>query len=156
MLDASVKSKAFCFRGFLIRQTSVSYYLFFKAPFFYTQLFFVILTYIVYTIYIYYLHTLFRFLHLYTLNFPYTQLPFIFQTSYFVNKTPLGETRCLTNFCFLTVALAFSFFNSFPFSNTVSDTTLGTLPLYLPLCDKNLKYVHLPTYFIYFPHKHIT
>ena len=54
-----------------------------------------------------------------------------------LNKTPLGETGCLSNSYFLlTDCLCIQFFYSFPFPNTVSLVTFGYLPLTVQhLCD---------------------
>ena len=45
---------------------------------------------------------------------------------YALNKTPLGEKRCLNNLYYFVI---YPFFNSTPFPNTVSQDTFGTLLL---------------------------
>ena len=54
-----------------------------------------------------------------------------------LNKTPLGETGCLSNPDFLlTSCLGIQFFDSPSFPNTVSWATFGYLPLTVQhLCD---------------------
>ena len=55
---------------------------------------------------------------------------------YTLNKTPSGETRCLSNIYDLLAAQAYSFSIHLPFSNTVSQDTFGTLsPTLQYLCD---------------------
>ena len=48
---------------------------------------------------------------------------------YALNKTPLGETGCLSNLYYLLAAQTFSFLIRYPFPNTVSKATLDTLHL---------------------------
>ena len=54
-----------------------------------------------------------------------------------LNKTPLGETGCLSNpYFLLTGCLSIQFFDSPPFPNTVNLAAVGYLPLTLQhLCD---------------------
>ena len=52
------------------------------------------------------------------------------------NKAPLRETGCLSNSYIITGCSSIQFFNSPPFSNTVSVVTPGTLPATAQhLCD---------------------
>ena len=44
-----------------------------------------------------------------------------------LNKTPLGETGCLSNLYFLLADQAFSLLIHHPFSNAISQDTFGTL-----------------------------
>lgn len=173
---------------FLTRQTSVSYYhfLYSTSLFFHT---FYILIYLytlqtlhalfIYFIYLFKLIYLYFFVLFYTqvafMPF-YTQLIFIFYSFCVLNKTLLGESRCLNNLFFL---LAFLIY--------LSQVIVGTLPLTVEhLCDlqysmplhwspgtsritltqksrglllgppKYPKYVPLLTYFAYFPPKSIS
>ena len=55
---------------------------------------------------------------------------------YTLNKTPLGETGCLSNLYYFLAPQASSFLIHPPFLNTVSQDTFGTLSLPVQyLCD---------------------
>ena len=113
-------------------------------------------SYTLYTIYTYILYMLICFilikLHcflysttfLYFSYFFYTQRTFIFHTYCTLNKPSLGETGWLINPYFLLAAQASSFLIYFSFPNTVSEDTLGTLPLTVQyLCElQNLMLLH--------------
>ena len=56
---------------------------------------------------------------------------------YYLNKSSSGETGCLSNLYYLLAAEGSSFLVHLPFPNTVSQDTIGTLPLtlqYLCVC----------------------
>ena len=53
-------------------------------------------------------------------------LKILIKLLYTLNKTPLGEKRCLSNLYYFVI---YPFFNSTPFPNTVSQDTFGTLLL---------------------------
>ena len=81
---------------------------------------------------------------LYFSYFFYPQRTFIFHTYCTLNKPSLGETGWLINPYFLLAAQASSFLIYFSFPNTVSEDTLGTLPLTVQyLCElQNLMLLH--------------
>ena len=76
-----------------------------------------------------------KFLYFGKLNFLFLTF-FILIKLYTLNKSPLGETGCLSNLYYLLAAQSSNFFIYPPFPNTVSQDTFGNLlPTLQYLCD---------------------